>query len=63
MAHQHRAAKRTERPYSGPVAARKQNPAAHGNVTRVETCTCGAERKVNINGHHTERGPWQEAGQ
>jgi hypothetical protein len=31
---------------------------AHGNICVIDTCSCGAVRKTNINGNHIERGPW-----
>jgi len=34
------------------------HPGSHGNITRIETCTCGAIRKTNINGQHIERSAW-----
>jgi hypothetical protein len=39
----------------------KQNRAAHGNITRVDTCACGAVRRTHINQHHIEREAWQVA--
>jgi len=54
----HRSATHRTIPFSGPVAVQKQNPAAHGNVTVVSTCRCGAERRTNVNGQHSERGEW-----
>lgn len=43
------------------AAGTAQNPAAHGNVcVHVECQQCGARRKVLINGHHLEHGPWGE---
>ena len=53
----------TERNYCfrGPAAgARTENRAAHGNVTVVERCACGATRETNINGRHVERGTWMQ---
>lgn len=47
--------------YMGPVARppyTDENPAAHGNIQVTETCRCGAERKVLINGPHMEYSPW-----
>lgn len=43
--------------YTGPVG-RDQNPAAHGGCCVLEGCRCGAERRVNVNGLHTETGEW-----
>lgn len=48
-----------DRPFFGPVS-RDENRAAHGCVTRVENCECGATRQVNVNGWHEETGPWVE---
>ena len=62
MSHRHRTALVETRPFSGPVS-KYVNEAAHGNVTEEHTCTCGATRKVNVNGRHIERGPWQEPSQ
>lgn len=49
------------RPFFGPVAG-KQNPKAHGGNCVVEHCPCGATRMTNVNGKHTERGPWSGGG-
>ena len=62
MSHRHQVIRTETRPFTGPVAA-KQNPAAHGGVTLVHYCACGATRRTNQNGRHIERGPWQEPGQ
>lgn len=35
--------------------------AAHGGVTHVDRCRCGAERETEINGLHVVRGAWTEA--
>ena len=61
MTHRHRSRSSWEfdRGYSGPVA-QPENPAAHGNVCRHQTCNCGATRRVNINGGHREAGEWIE---
>ncbi len=57
--HKHKTAREALRPFTGPAAkARKENPAAHGNVTHVERCACGATRETNSNGRHVERGGW-----
>jgi hypothetical protein len=54
----HKTAKPVDVGFSGPVSE-NENPAAHGNICRVERCVlCGAERLTNINGHHTETGEW-----
>jgi len=60
--HRHTAATRTETPYRGTAAgARRENPAAHGSLTIVETCDCGATREVAANGRHRELGRWYPA--
>lgn len=56
--HRHRAKTTITRCFSGPVSGR-QNPAAHGNVCRIDTCSCGATRATNVNGNHVERGDWK----
>lgn len=58
--HRHRAHKSTTRPFFGPVAAR-QNRAAHGGHCVRQECRCGAQRQVNVNGRHVERGAWEPA--
>lgn len=57
-AHRHRAKTSVERPYTGPVRPSRRNPMADGNVTRVETCSCGHRRLVNVNGRHREASEW-----
>ena len=58
--HTHRIETTQDRPFTGPVVFEpaKQKPAAHGNITRIDVCKCGATRRTNINGRATERGPW-----
>jgi hypothetical protein len=34
--------------------------AAHGGVTFIDTCRCGARRYTESNGGYTRRGPWVE---
>lgn len=59
LRHEHKATTTTEGPFVAPVALPAyQNRAAHGGICRTETCTCGATRKVLINGHHRESSPW-----
>lgn len=46
-------------PFSGPVAVGyDEDPRARGNICDVETCSCGATRKVNVNRGFREEGPW-----
>jgi hypothetical protein len=51
---------RTEtRPYSGPVATGDdEDPRAHGNVTYVYHCECGATQRANSNAGTQEIGDW-----
>ena len=59
MAHRHRAKTRETRGYMGTVRAPvEENRAAHGGVTHVDTCACGARRETNSNGRFVERGQW-----
>ena len=58
MSHRHSASSTRTRSFSGAVT-RRENPAAHGNVCEHQACSCGATRSVNINGNHTEAGPWR----
>jgi hypothetical protein len=46
-----------ERCYGGPVSDR-ENPRAHGGIVEIDVCSCGAERRTNVNGLHRERGSW-----
>jgi hypothetical protein len=43
--------------FTGPVS-RDENRAAHGGVCEIQRCACGAERRMNVNGAHTEIGEW-----
>lgn len=45
------------RRFTGPVG-RDENPIAHGGITLVELCRCGAVRQSNQNGLHREVSPW-----
>jgi hypothetical protein len=60
IAHRHRPAKMSNSPFLGCVALAGQcSPASHGSITRVQTCTCGATRRVNSDGLYSEeRGAW-----
>jgi hypothetical protein len=60
--HRHRSARTDTRPFAVPVS-RRENRAAHGCVTLVHTCRCGAVRRLNVNGRHIEAGPWVEPGE
>ena len=51
----------SSRPFTGSVNPRDENPAAHGDRTYTETCTCGASREINNNGLHQEIGAWKRS--
>lgn len=38
--------------------ASSNNPSAHGGICLVDTCSCGATRRSNVNGKHAEIGVW-----
>ena len=58
--HQHRAKIKEERGFVGYSAnPGNPNPAAHGWVSEVATCSCGATRLTNSNQGFVERGPWK----
>lgn len=56
--HVHRAARTRVEPFTGPVRPDRPNRAAHGGITRVSVCWCGAERRSNHNNGHAEYGQW-----
>jgi hypothetical protein len=57
--HRHRPVRREIRGFVGPIeGARRQDRRAHGNVTFVWHCKCGATKKANINGQWAEVGRW-----
>lgn len=44
-------------PFDGSVS-RRENRVAHGNCSYLESCRCGANRRVNANAGQREVGPW-----
>jgi hypothetical protein len=46
--------------FSGCVAPDQCTPEAHGHVTDVSTCPCGAIQRTNVNRGYREIGPWEE---
>lgn len=60
--HRHMAESSQEVCFSGSVNKRgtDENPMAHGNICVIETCACGATRRTNVNGRHTEEGDWEK---
>jgi hypothetical protein len=55
----HEAVSTEERPFTECVRPYDCEGAAHGGITLIEACLCGASRRVNVNGHHGESGPWR----
>lgn len=46
-------------PYVGALRERdEQVEGAHGHMTLVQLCTCGATRSVNVNAPAVEEGAW-----
>lgn len=60
MTHQHRPKTSVDRPYTRCVNPERCTTEAHGNITRVDTCSCGATREQNINQSYIERGTWRD---
>ena len=58
MAHRHKAVTDRDVCFSRCLRPRGCNPAAHGNINRIEECTCGARRETNLNGRHRESTGW-----
>ena len=58
--HQHREKSYRIVGYTAPIPGVEQNPAAHGGVCIISTCSCGAERRTNSTGgaKRSEVGPW-----
>jgi hypothetical protein len=46
--------------FSGCVAPDQCVPEAHGDITDIAKCSCGAAQKTNINREYSEIGPWEE---
>ena len=57
-AHRHRANHSRDVPWMFPAGDDRR---AHGNITTIDTCSCGAERRTDINQQHVSRGPWVTA--
>lgn len=58
--HEHRVTRtRPAGPCLGPVAERPLwNPRAWGGTHWRQSCRCGAQRDLLVNGEHDEMGPW-----
>jgi hypothetical protein len=41
-------------------AANPERQAAHGNIIRIDECSCGAVRQTEINGGRNNYSPWSE---
>jgi len=42
-------------------AAHPRKQVAHGNIVRIDICSCGATRKSELNGGKCNYGSWTEA--
>ena len=58
MPHRHVAVKEREECFTRCVAFNKCDPRSHGNVCRIETCSCGASRRINSNQGFREKSEW-----
>lgn len=60
MAHKHEVRESRTHAWSACIAKPHQHcdGSAHGGVTFVEKCECGAVRKIESNGKHTLAGIW-----
>ena len=59
--HQHRVKwSGVPRCFSSCVNPERCKPEAHGNITVLDKCACGATREVNINGNWIERREWSD---
>jgi hypothetical protein len=47
--------------FSKCVAPNQCTPEAHGDITDIATCICGAVQKTNINQQYREVGRWLES--
>lgn len=56
--HAHRAKSSRDRCWMGCAdSTRCHDERSHGNIQRLDTCRCGAERRTDINGWNVFRGP------
>lgn len=53
---------RRELPFLHCVNGEACTPGAHGNVTVIDTCRCGARRRANTNQAFYESSGWQTDG-
>lgn len=65
MAHHHRPKSSDIRGWTHCVtpdecAARPERGRAHGNIIRVDICSCGATRESEINGGRVNYGAWDD---
>jgi hypothetical protein len=52
-------AQRTERGFERCANPAACQPGAHGNITVVDVCRCGAQRRANLNQAHYESSGWR----
>ena len=58
--HKHKVEKESTQPFFGCVSVSKCDPRSHGGITEVQSCACGATRKINRNQFFKETGKWVE---
>jgi hypothetical protein len=58
--HTHRVKSWVTVDFRGCVSPDQCTPEAHGDITDIATCSCGAVQKTNINRQYREAGPWEE---
>lgn len=58
--HLHRVKVTQDVAYRYPVRITGQVPAAHGGITEIAVCACGATRLANYNQGYAEIGDWQD---
>ncbi len=51
-----------DRPFTVCVRPGTCVPGAHGNITRIDICRCGAQRAANINQNFYESTGWRREG-
>lgn len=63
MMHHHMPIKKERRVVPYQVCTNELNcdEAAHGNITEIDHCRCGAVRRTNINQHYRESSGWRKA--
>lgn len=61
--HRHRQARSKVVGYLGAEWSTNAQRQAHGDLTVIEHCSCGATRRRHVNGVHEHVEPWREKGE